>query len=111
MLDGGDFEVEHGGLGSNYFDQRNIFLAVDDGCAGDLLEGERAGDVVDMGVSYEDLADSQLMFVEESEDTRDVVAGVNDDGFSRDFIAEDSAVALQETDGEGFAEHIGVILG
>jgi len=109
-LDGGDFEVEPGGLGGHEIDERNVVLAVEDGRAGDLLEGERAGDVVDVGVGYEDLADGELVLVEEGEDAGDVVAGIDDDGLTRGFVAEDGAVALQEADGEGFADHVGGLL-
>ena len=74
-------------------------LAVEDWRAGDLLEGEGAGDVVDVGVGYEDLTDGELVLVEESEDAGDVVAGIDDDGLAGGFVAEDGAVALEEADG------------
>jgi len=45
------------------------------------------------------------MFGERAEDQGDVVSGVDDDGFTRGFVAEDGAVAGEEADGEGFAEH------
>ena len=82
-------------------------LAVEDWRAGDLLEGAGAGDVVDVGVGYEDLTDGELVLVEESEDAGDVVAGIDDDGLAGGFVAEDGAVALEEADGEGFADHVG----
>jgi hypothetical protein len=70
-----------------------------------LFEAVGSGDVVDVGVGDEDLFDGEGVLVEKSENARDVVAGVDDDGFACDFVTEDRAVALEGADGEGFEDH------
>jgi len=91
-------------------DQREVCLVVDDGGAGDLFEGLRAGDVVEVSVGDDDLLSGELVFGECGEDARDVIAGVDDDGFARGLVAEDGAVALEEADREGFADHGSLVL-
>jgi len=103
--DGGGGDAEPAGLNVHHFDQREIVLVVEDGSAGELLELVSSGDVVDVGVSDEDLADGELMRSEPGENLRNVVAGIDDDGLARGFVAEDGAVAAQQTNRECFTNH------
>jgi hypothetical protein len=50
------------------------------------------------------------MFFQPGKDLGDVVSRVDDDGFVRDLVAQDGAVAVQGTHGEAFQDH-GLILG
>jgi hypothetical protein len=70
-----------------------------------LLETVGASDVVDVGVGDDDLLDGEVVAGKECEDAGDVVAGVHDDGLAGGFVAEDGAVALEETDGKDFVNH------
>jgi len=106
-VDLGDFEAEPTGLGVNHGDEWQVFFAVEDGCAGELLEGERAGDVIDMGVCHDNTPDGEFVLIECGEDAGNVVTGIDDDGVARGFVAKNGAVATEKTDGEGFADHGG----
>jgi hypothetical protein len=105
---GGDFgggDAEPTGLDVHHFDQGKIVLVVQDGGSGKALEALGSGDVVDVGVGDDDLLDGEVVFVEDGDDARDLVAGVDDDGFEGDLVAQDGAVALQGADGEDFMNH------
>jgi hypothetical protein len=80
-------------------------LVIEDGCCSELLETVGSCDVVDVGVGDDDLFDGEVVFSEEGEDAGDVVAGIDDDGFMGDLVAEDGAVALERADGDGFEDH------
>ena len=101
----GEIEANPGGLPIHDGDEREVFFVIDDGGAGDLFESLGAGDVVEVGVGDDDLLDGELVLGEDGEDAADVVAGVDDDSFVGGFVAEDGAIALEEADGEGFADH------
>ena len=101
----GGGNAKPGGLNVHDFDLEEIVLVVEDGCSGELFEAVGPGDVVDVGVGDEDLLDRQVVFCEEGQDSGDVVAGVDDDGFAGGLVAEDGAVALEGADGEGFEDH------
>jgi len=103
--DGGGGDAEPGGLNVHHFDLGEVVFVIEDGGAGDLLEAVGSGDMVDVGVGDDDLLDGEPVFGEEGEDAGDVVAGVDDDGFAGGLVAEDGAVALEGTDGEGFEDH------
>ncbi len=111
-LDRGGRHAEPGGLRVHEGEEREVALVVEDGRGGDALELVGSGDVVDVGVGDEDVADGERVAGEAEEDSGDVVAGVDDDGLVRDLVAEDGAVALQRSDGEGLADHAeGLLLG
>ena len=69
------------------------------------FEFERASNVVDVGVGDEDLFELEAEGGEAAMDARDLVSWIDDDGFSRSFIAEQCAVALERADGEGLEDH------
>jgi hypothetical protein len=61
-------------------------------------------------VSADDGFDSQLVAAEQVHDAMDFVAGIEDDGFARDRIADDGAVALQQADRNGEMEQALAVL-
>jgi hypothetical protein len=104
----GDFgggDAEPAGLDGHDFDLSDVVLVVEDGGAGELLEAEGAGDVVDVGVGDDDLLDGELVLLEEGDDAGDVGAGIDDDGFVGGLVTEDGAVALEWANGEDFVDH------
>ena len=106
-VDFGGVHAQPAGLHVHHFDQRKVARVIEDGGAGDLLEAGGSGDVIDMRVGDEDLLDGEFVAGKDGEDAGDVVAGIDDDGFVRRFIAQDGAVALQHADGEDFVDHCG----
>ena len=72
-----------------------------DGSAGVLMELAEAADVVNVGVGTYDGFDGEAVAAEEFEDAGDFVAGVDDQRFAREGIADDRAIALQHSDGNG----------
>jgi hypothetical protein len=103
--DGGGGDAEPTGLNVHHFDQREIVLVVEDGGTGELLEPMGSGDVVDVGVGDDDFFDGESVGGEGGHDARNVVAGINYDGFVGVLVSEDGAVALQRTDGEDLVDH------
>jgi len=61
--------------------------------------------VVDVSVGDQDLGDLQSVALQDVENAGDVRAGIDDDGFVRQFIANDGAIALQRADREDFVDH------
>jgi hypothetical protein len=102
-LGGGD--AEPAGLHVHHFDQGQVVLVVEDGGSGEALEAVSSGDVVDVGVGDDDLADGEVVLVENAEDAGDVVAGVDHYGFEGGLVAEDGTVALQGAYGEDLVDH------
>lgn len=99
------FNSEPGGLGSHHLEERQVILIEEDGSASEALEGQGAADVVDVRVSHDDLLEFEVVLGEPAMNSRDFVAGVNDDGFPPGFVAEQGAVALERADGKGFENH------
>ncbi len=66
-----------------------------------LAEFAEAADVVNVGVRTYDGFDGETMAAEEFEDARDFVAWINDESFAADGIADDGAIALQHSYGNG----------
>jgi hypothetical protein len=60
-----------------------------------------------MCVCDDDLLHREAVLLEKREDGGDLVSGIDDDGFARDLIAHDGAIALERTDGKNFVDHIG----
>ena len=103
--DVGGGDAEPAGLEVHDADHGEVELVVEDGSAGEGFETGCAGDVVDVGVGDHDLLDGEAMFPEQGEDTGDVVAGVDDDGFAGAFVTEDGAVAPERAYGKDFVDH------
>ena len=66
---------------------------------------KRAADVVDVGVGDENLLELEAVRCKQIVDARDLLAGIDDDRFSRRFVAENGAVALQRADWKGLEDH------
>ena len=62
--------------------QREVVLVVKDRRAGDLFQPLRPGDVIDVRMSDNDLFDRELMFGEQRENARNIVAGIDDNRFA-----------------------------
>jgi hypothetical protein len=58
----------------------------------------RAGDVIDMAVRNDNGFDLKPVTVENGGDFGDVVPGIDHNRFERFLVAEDRAIALQQTD-------------
>ncbi len=101
----GGAHADPGGLHVEHFQQSVIILVEQDGSAGGGAEFHGSADVVDVGVGDDDLFDLEIVFADQGEDVFDFVAGVDDHGFVRGFVADDGAVALQRADGEDFVDH------
>ena len=97
-------DAEPAGLQVHHAHQRQIELIVENRRAGDGFELLRPGDVVDVRVRDDDLFDREVVARKHGEDARNVAARIDDDGLARGLIAKDGAVALQQADGEGFAD-------
>ena len=90
------------GLLVHHFQQRQVVLVEQDGCAGKPLELERSSYMVNVGVGDENLLELETEFGQAAMDAADLVAGIDNNSLSRLRIAKDGAVALQRADGEGF---------
>lgn len=73
------------------------------------LEFESSADVIDVGVSDEDLFEGESEGSKAVLNSTDLVAGVDDNGFARGLVAEDGAVALQRADREGLEDHGSIV--
>src|SRR5260370_40503585 len=93
------------GLHVEHFQQGVVILVEQDGGASGGAEFHGSADVVDVGVGDDDLLDLQIVFVDDSLDVFDVVAGVDDHGFVSGLVADDGAIALQRADGADFMDH------
>lgn len=82
-----------------------IVLVEQDGSASGGAEFHGSANVIDVGVGDDDLLDLEIVLADESENVFDVVAGVDDHGFTRGFVSDHGAVALERADGEDFVDH------
>src|SRR5208337_3783439 len=76
-----------------------------DGRTGEPLELERAAYVVDVGVGDENLLELEAELGKAALNAADFVAGIDDDGLTGLFVAQDGAVAGERADGEGLQDH------
>jgi len=104
MIDLGDFrwrDAEERGLHIHALVEREIFAVHEDGRSGEMVELGQAADVVDVRVSADDSFYGEAMAAKKFEDASDFITRIDDDGFTRNRIADDSAIALQHTDRDG----------
>lgn len=101
----GSWNADPCGLFGHDFQKGKIIFVEIDGCAGEGFQLERSADVVDVGVSDEDLLQDEAEGGETAVDSGDFVAGVDHDSFASLFVGEDGAIALQRADGEGLEDH------
>ena len=62
-----------------------------------------------MRMCNNDLLDFQVMLADEGEHVLNIVSGIDDHRFARDFVADDRAVALQRADRKDFVNHISIV--
>jgi hypothetical protein len=58
-----------------------------------------------MGMCDYDLAQRKAVLLESGQDLWKIVAGIDDDGFARDLVPQDGAIATQRTNGKTFKNH------
>jgi hypothetical protein len=78
-------------------------------CPGRFLQQSRSAYVIDMGMSNDNLAQGQAVFLKPGENLGNVVSGVDDHGFAGNFVAQDGAVAAQWTYGKAFKDHSSIL--
>ena len=66
-----------------------------------LVELAQTAHVIDMRVGADNGLYSELVTAEEVQNAIDFIAGINDQRFARDRIADDGAIALQHAHGDG----------
>jgi hypothetical protein len=101
----GGAHADPGGLLVEHFQKGIVILIEQDGSAGEGAEFHRSADVVDVGVSDDDLLDLKVVFLEKGEDVFEIITGVDDHCFAGGFVSDDGAVALQGADREYFVDH------
>ena len=101
----GRAHTDPGGLCIEHLQQGVVILVEQDGCVGGGAQLHGSADVVDVGVSDDNLLDLEIVLADEGEDVVNVIAGIDDHGFVSGFVADDGAVALQRADGEDFVNH------
>ncbi len=67
--------------------------------------------MIDMRVGDNDLFYLQIVFADESENTFNVVPGIDDHRFVRGFVADDRAIALQWSHRNNFVDHASIVRG
>jgi hypothetical protein len=65
------------------------------------MELAEAANVVDMRMRADDHIDSELVATDKVQDARNFIARINDHGFTRDWISDDGAIALEHSHGNG----------
>ena len=74
--------------------------------AGAFLQLENCADMINMRVGADDLLQRQAVLVQSSKNFLGVVSRIDDDRFTRGFVAENRAVALKHADGKCFDNHL-----
>jgi hypothetical protein len=98
------------GLGVHHGEQLQIVLIEKDGRPGKAPELSSSSDMVDVAMSDDDLLKCQLMLGESRQNLRNIVSGIDHNGFVRDLVSQDRAIALQRADREGFADHASIVI-
>ena len=101
---------EPAGLHLHRAQQTQILLVEKYRRPGCFLKQDRSAYVVDMGMGDDDLAQGEAMLLQPGENLRNVVSGIDDDGFMRNLVAQDGAIAAQRANGKTFKDHA-IILG
>jgi hypothetical protein len=70
-----------------------------------LLEVVDCTNVIDVGVSAQDLPRLEVMLLEDFDDLHRILAGIDDDRFAGFLVAENRAIALEHPDGKCFEDH------
>ena len=105
----GRLNAKPGGLGSHYVEEGQIVFVQEDRSSGQRLELERAAYVIDVRVSDKDLLKLEAKHGQTAVNARDLVAGIDHDGFAGFLVAHEGAIALQRADREGFEDHGAIV--
>jgi len=103
-------DAEKAGLHFHRLIERNIVAVHQNRSAGVIVKFLQAADVVNVGVRADDGFYGESVAAEDVHDAVDFVAGVEDDGFPRDGIADDGAIALQQADRNSEVQHALAVL-
>lgn len=101
VADGRRLDAKEARLHFHGLIERNIVAMHQNGSAGVVVEFLQAADVVNVSVGADDGFDGEFMAAEQIHDAVNFVAGIENNGFTRNGIADDGAVALQQPDGNG----------
>ncbi len=99
------FDAQPGCLSRHHMEERKVIFVEEDRRSGEGFELECAANVIDVGVGDEDLLEGETESGEAAMNAVDIIARVDDDGFTGFLVAQDGAVALQWADGEGLEDH------
>ena len=101
--------AEPASLDLHHAQQTQVLLVEKHRRPGSLSEQGGAAYVVDMGMSDDDLAQGETMLLQPGEDFGDVVTGIDNQGFVRDFVPQDGAIAMERTDGKALNDHRSIV--
>ena len=91
-----------------HLEQRVIILVEKDGSASQGAEFHGSANVVDVGVSDDDLLHVEVVPLDDRNDVFDVIAGIDDHGFVSGLVSDDGAVTLQRTDRDDLVNHLAI---
>jgi len=91
-------DAEKAGLHLHSLIERNVVPVHQNWSAGIVVKSLQAADVVDVRVRADDSLYREFVAAEQVHDAVNFIAGIEDDSFARDGIADDRAVALQQAD-------------
>jgi len=100
----GDFrrrDAEESGLHIHPLIERKVIAMHQNGSAGVLPKLAEAADVINVGMRADDGFNGQAVAAEKFEDAGDFVAGVDDESFAAGRVADDGAITLQHSYGNG----------
>ena len=101
----GSFNPKPSCLNIHHLQQDQVALVEQNGGSSRLLELQCASDVVDVGMGYDDLLQRESVLCKAHQNVRNIVAGVDDHGLACLLVADDGAVALQQSDRECLEDH------
>src|SRR5207302_11185861 len=99
-----------GGLDVQELQKSMVVLVHQNGCARSSLKFHSSADMVDVGVSYYDLRQLQMMLTHDVQDLIDLVARIDDHSFMGLLIADDRAIALQLANRKDLMKHSDMFL-
>ena len=85
--------------------QRKVFAVHHHGRASVLVQLAEPTDVINVGVGAHDGFHGELVASEEIKDAADFIARINNQGFTGDGVADDRAIAVEYSHGDGDVDH------
>ena len=61
--------------------------------------------MIDVSVGDDDLAQVEAMLLQPGENLWNVISRIDNDGFTRNLVAQDGAVAMERADWKAFKDH------